>query len=332
MFQLHNETLNVWTHLLGVVLFMYLFFFTLNGLTHLEETSLIAQLDHYLPQINLKFDGEGIGNQTGLELAIKVIKEKLAEGSDQLQYYQDLIAQRAEDATTKIQESFDTELQEIEALAHEAIKVLLSKEEGLIREGTRWPMLFYLGTALLCMLFSSLYHLFGCHYSRSIQTLFGRLDYVGITILIFGSFVPLIFYITSFGVWRMVYLASLAVITGTMIAFSLSDWFYQPQYRLIKTACFVGMGFYGVVPFVHLVVLHGPFNSILVKPLLYLFSVGISFLLGVGFYITHFPECCCPGKFDIWFHSHQIWHLCVIGGALSQYVLAVNLWRLSPAL
>jgi adiponectin receptor len=332
MFQLHNETLNVWTHLLGVFLFLYLFFFTLNELTHLEETSLMAQLDHYLPQINLKFDGEGLRNQSGLDLAMKIVKDKLAEGSDQLHYFQDLITQRAEEASTQLHEKFDNELHEIEAYAQEAIKILFSKEEGLIREGARWPMLFYLVTALLCMLFSSLYHLFGCHHNPHIQVMFGRLDFCGITLLIFGSFIPVIFYITSFGAWRMFYMGSLSVITLTMITFSLCDWFYQPKYRVIRTGCFVSMAAYGLVPFIYMLSVHGPFNSILIKPTLYLFSMGASFLIGVVFFLSHFPERCCPGKFDIWFHSHQFWHLCVIGGALSQYVLAVSLWRLSPAL
>jgi predicted membrane channel-forming protein YqfA (hemolysin III family) len=26
-------------------------------------------------------------------------------------------------------------------------------------------------------------------------------------------------------------------------------------------------------------------------------------------YVTRFPESHFPGKFDIWFGSHQIWHL-----------------------
>jgi adiponectin receptor len=332
MFQLHNETLNVWTHLLGVMLFVYLFFFTLNELTHLDESSVIAQLDHYLPQINLKFDGEGTKNLTGLEMAIQVLKNKIAQGSDQLHHFQNMIAQRAEEASAKIHEKLDNEIHEIEALALEAEKLLFSKEEGLIREASRWPMLFYLVTALLCMLFSSLFHLFGCHHNRLIQQIFGRLDYCGITLLIFGSFVPVIYYITSFGVWRIFYLGSLGVISAIMITFSLFEWYYLPQYRMIRTFSFVGMGFYGLIPFAHLVFIHGPYNTILIKPLLYLLSMAVSFLVGVGFFVSHFPERCCPGKFDIWFHSHQFWHLCVIGGALSQYVVAVSLWRVSGVL
>jgi len=43
------------------------------------------------------------------------------------------------------------------------------------------------------------------------------------------------------------------------------------------------------------------------------------YALGFFFYRSRFPECRWPGRFDIWFHSHQLWHLCV--------VLAILVWE-----
>ena len=44
-----------------------------------------------------------------------------------------------------------------------------------------------------------------------------------------------------------------------------------------------------------------------------------TYIIGVIFMITKWPESRWPGKFDYWFQSHQIWHVCVVIGALIQY-------------
>lgn len=38
--------------------------------------------------------------------------------------------------------------------------------------------------------------------------------------------------------------------------------------------------------------------------------------IGVTFMITKWPELRWPDRFDYWFQSHQIWHVCVVLGAL----------------
>ena len=39
--------------------------------------------------------------------------------------------------------------------------------------------------------------------------------------------------------------------------------------------------------------------------------------IGIAFYSTEFPERFWPGKFDLFFHSHQIFHVwAVIGGLI----------------
>lgn len=39
--------------------------------------------------------------------------------------------------------------------------------------------------------------------------------------------------------------------------------------------------------------------------------VILSYIAGLMFYATHFPECCWPGKFD-YAGSHSIWHMFII--------------------
>ena len=50
-------------------------------------------------------------------------------------------------------------------------------------------------------------------------------------------------------------------------------------------------------------------------------NVGLLAVHGVGitFMLTKWPESRWPGRFDYWFQSHQIWHVCVTLGAVLQY-------------
>ncbi|KAI9145915.1 hemolysin-III related-domain-containing protein [Paraphysoderma sedebokerense] len=64
--------------------------------------------------------------------------------------------------------------------------------------------------------------------------------------------------------------------------------------------------------------------------LLFLTSTEVaSYILGAVIYVARFPECKFPGKFDIWFSSHQIWHMLVFVGAYAHYLLLweVMVWR-----
>jgi hypothetical protein len=42
----------------------------------------------------------------------------------------------------------------------------------------------------------------------------------------------------------------------------------------------------------------------------------VSYLTGLAFYATHFPECCFPGRFD-WGGSHAVWHVFIVVGEFS---------------
>ena len=54
---------------------------------------------------------------------------------------------------------------------------------------SRWPLFINMASAAICMGFSALFHLFFV-YSPNVSSFLARLDYAGITILIFGSAMP----------------------------------------------------------------------------------------------------------------------------------------------
>jgi len=51
----------------------------------------------------------------------------------------------------------------------------------------------------------------------------------------------------------------------------------------------------------------------------WLLLMGLLYLLGAATYAARFPERCFPGKCDIWFQSHQLFHLFVIAAAFVHF-------------
>lgn len=58
-------------------------------------------------------------------------------------------------------------------------------------------------------------------------------------------------------------------------------------------------------------------------------AMAAFYLLGTGFYVSRVPERWRPGKFDMAGHSHQIFHMFVVAGAMAHYVAALLFleWR-----
>lgn len=82
------------------------------------------------------------------------------------------------------------------------------------------------------------------------------------------------------------------------------------------------MGLSGIVPAVHATIVNWSVPQRNVT-LAYEAAMALSYLTGTVFYVTRVPERWKPGSFDLAGHSHQIFHIFVIFGALAHYVAAV---------
>ncbi|KAH0652310.1 hypothetical protein KY290_030746 [Solanum tuberosum] len=102
----------------------------------------------------------------------------------------------------------------------------------------------------------------------------------------------------------------------------LSPVFSTGKYRSFRAVLFMSMGFFGLIPAVHAVVLNWdePERNV---TLAYELAMALSYLIGTMFYIMRIPERWRPGFFDLAGHSHQIFHVFVILGALSHYGAAL---------
>ncbi|KAI1733086.1 hemolysin-III related domain-containing protein [Ditylenchus destructor] len=177
---------------------------------------------------------------------------------------------------------------------------------------------FFVG-AILCLGLSFVFHTVSCH-SKEIVRVFSKLDYVGISLLIVGSFIPWIYY----GFYcrkepKISYIAMVSVLGIGAVVVSLWDKFSETRYRPFRAGVFVAMGCSGIVPTIHFIVTDGMRRLIDENSFYWLLAMAFLYLIGAFLYATRTPERFFPGKCDIWLHSHQIFHLCVVCAAFAHY-------------
>ncbi|CAN6985494.1 unnamed protein product [Brassica rapa subsp. trilocularis] len=197
----------------------------------------------------------------------------------------------------------------------------------------KWPWLVFLTGAMTCLICSSMSHLFACH-SRRFNLFFWRLDYAGISLMIVCSFFAPIYYAFSCHTnWRLFYLSSISILGLLAIFALLSPALSAPRFRSFRAALFLTMGFSGVIPASHVLYLHKDHPNVVIA-LVYELAMAVLYATGAGFYVSRIPERWKPGAFDIAGHSHQIFHVFVVLGALAHSVaslLIMDFRRASPS-
>ena len=78
-------------------------------------------------------------------------------------------------------------------------------------------------------------------------------------------------------------------------------------------------GLSGIAPAIHYGISEGWSNQLSLKNLGLLLLMGILYIIGAIMYALRIPERFYPGKFDIWLHSHQIFHVFVLGAAFVHF-------------
>jgi len=192
----------------------------------------------------------------------------------------------------------------------------------------RWPFFVFLGGSMFCLLSSSICHLFSCH-SHDLNLFLLRIDYVGIAVMIITSFFPQIYYVFLCQPhWQLIYLAGITAMGLFTIVTLLSPSLSTGKHRAFRAMLFCSMGLFGIVPAVHACVANwgNPRRNV---TLAYECVMALSYLIGTLFYVTRIPERWRPGWFDLAGHSHQIFHILVVVGALSHYAATLKMleWR-----
>lgn len=132
---------------------------------------------------------------------------------------------------------------------------------------------YFLG-AFLCLGVSATYHTISNH-SEAVQKFGNRLDYIGIVVLIWGSFIPAIYYGFSHQPKLVrVYWSMITTIGAGTLVVVLYPKFRTPEWRPIRALMFVLMGLSAVVPVFHGLQMYG--HEQLEK------QMGLSWLVGQG--------------------------------------------------
>lgn len=187
----------------------------------------------------------------------------------------------------------------------------------------QWQEKFVFSTffmaAIICLSCSWMYHTMSCH-SPSVAYVFAKLDYCGIAILTMGSFVPWLYY--SFYchfLTKLAYIVSICVLGCAAIVVSLWEKFAIPRFRPLRAGLFIGLGLSGIIPAIHYSVNLGFVTAFTEGALGWLILMAILYIGGALLYALRIPERFFPGQCDIWFQSHQIFHVFVVAAAFVHY-------------
>ncbi|KJH48622.1 hypothetical protein DICVIV_05250 [Dictyocaulus viviparus] len=177
---------------------------------------------------------------------------------------------------------------------------------------------YFLG-AILCLGMSFIFHTVACH-SDSVGKLFSKLDYTGITMLIVGSFVPWLYY----GFYcrpqpMIIYIFMISILGLLAMIVSLWDKFAEPKYRPLRAGIFVAMGLSAVFPAAHLLLVDGIEFMFKKASLVWMLLMGAMYIGGAVIYATRIPERWFPGRCDLWFQSHQLFHTFVVIAAFIHF-------------
>ncbi|EJW79571.1 hypothetical protein WUBG_09520, partial [Wuchereria bancrofti] len=178
---------------------------------------------------------------------------------------------------------------------------------------------FFFAGAIICLGMSFTFHTVSCH-SVAVVRIFCKLDYLGISLLIVGSFVPWLYY----GFYcrrepKITYIAMVCVLGLGAVIVSLWDKFSESRYRPLRAGVFLAMGCSGVVPTIHFMITDGVRTLFEDAAFHWLLLMASLYIFGTLLYATRIPERFFPGKCDILFQSHQLFHICVVVAAFVHY-------------
>ncbi|VVT50932.1 uncharacterized protein SAPINGB_P002928 [Magnusiomyces paraingens] len=175
--------------------------------------------------------------------------------------------------------------------------------------------IFALGVAG-CLGLSATFHTLKSH-SHAVATLGNKLDYLGIVLLIVASMVSLVNYSFADMPAPRIFFWSLTLLLGAACAtVSLDSKFRTPDWRPYRAAMFVAFGLSGVFPVITGLFVFGLQETAKRSQLFYLLNEAFFYISGAAIYAARIPERWHPGKYDLFGHSHQIFHFFVVIAAV----------------
>ena len=220
LFVCSNETINVWSHLLGCIIAILLIIFTIifirtsliKELTQLEYEDLKVKINETIIPWSSELSKHKL-NEIGKinENVEQIIDDILSNSHDLVTNYGTKFntvsiignfIENTKDLINKIVNFFTEEskiLDDITTKWDKCVDKIISFIKYDIMDDIkgenigRWPLFIMLCAAIVCFGFSAFFHWFSI-YSKNLFLVLSRLDYAGITFLIPGSCYPPYFY------------------------------------------------------------------------------------------------------------------------------------------
>ena len=228
LFMWHNETINIWSHLLGALFFFALIFYTEIFITNFKTQLTIIRKDLSLMEEKVEFLHNQSPNITNeMYHSVKDIKVSFKEFNERIIYQEsiDKIVSLYNEIKNFSMNSFDYISQAFSDIFSSFKEGILSLKEQIIdlikldnsvnskmetnlddnyelnlkdrqvKSLARWPLFIIILSAIICLTFSASFHSIG-NMNEKYHILLNRFDYGGISILISGSCYPPYYYFT----------------------------------------------------------------------------------------------------------------------------------------
>ena len=330
LFKFSNETVNIWSHLLGTLLAIILIFYTgffinqKNKLISTKIKNISNSAKNFLNFLN-NINSEEISIINLISKKFKLFIKNIPSKKSLTNYVYSFFNDYEKSFSNKINNN------NIEIINNLKLNYNICKNNILEYLNTyktenkhlpRWPLFIMLSAGIICLGFSFTFHLFGV-YSEKIYKILSKLDYGGILFLIAGScYPPYYFFYYCEPTFQKIYLSFITIFSICVFVYSLTPSFTNPNYRKIRGIIFLTIGISTAFPILHLAFFgKSTVDGFKKQPkLFYWYFGGISYVLGGLIYTLRVPEKYIKNKFDYLGASHQFLHCFVVLGFILHYL------------
>ncbi|KAF2421081.1 HlyIII-domain-containing protein [Tothia fuscella] len=189
-------------------------------------------------------------------------------------------------------------------------------------------------SSALCFGLSATFHTLRSH-SYNIHHFWGRLDIFGICLLALGGGTSANYYAfyCNHKIQRIYWpINAFSALAAAFTLFNTGGG--GSKMRTIRGGVFSLLATSAMIPIFHRMGSLGWTDACLQIGAQWLLAEGLLLFVGVGIFVCRFPEKWSPGDFDIWGHSHQLFHIFAVAATachLRSLVTAFNYRQVHPA-
>ncbi|KAJ5475941.1 hypothetical protein N7475_001670 [Penicillium sp. IBT 31633x] len=187
----------------------------------------------------------------------------------------------------------------------------------------------FLTSATICFGLSAGFHTLRSH-SYNIHHLWGRMDILGICFLALGAGTSMTYYAFYCRPFMQRVYWGLNIFSAIGAAITLFDTGGRGnKMRTLRGGVFSLLAISAMLPILQSVIELGWTRASHEIGAGWCLAEALSLLIGVIVFVCRFPERMSPGTFDIWGHSHQLWHMFAVLGSAFHVVALVAAYNYS---